>query len=314
MHPAYSVILFTSASGAGYGLLVWLALARLTGAWSIGPVPGLVACLLALALVTTGLMSSTFHLGHPERAWRAFTQWRSSWLSREGVAAVLTYPFALVFTAGWIWDGITPTMMTAAAAGTLVLSLVTVYTTSMIYASLKTIPRWSNGFVSPVYLLFSLASGGLLFAGVLSLSGVAGMNEMILLLAVLLVAWVVKVYYWRYIDTARAESDAGTATGLGHLGKVTQLEAPHTSENYLLKEMGYQVAQKHARKLRRYAFVLGLVAPVVLLFAAGSMGGALQAVLLVVAMAAGLLGVVLERWLFFAEAKHVVTLFYGRSV
>jgi len=314
MHPAYSVILFTSASGAGYGLLVWLALARLTGAWSIGPVPGLVACLLALALVTTGLMSSTFHLGHPERAWRAFTQWRSSWLSREGVAAVLTYPFALVFTAGWIWDGITPTMMTAAAAGTLVLSLVTVYTTSMIYASLKTIPRWSNGFVSPVYLLFSLASGGLLFAGVLSLSGVAGMNEMILLLAVLLVAWVVKVYYWRYIDTARTESDAGTATGLGHLGKVTQLEAPHTSENYLLKEMGYQVAQKHARKLRRYAFVLGLVAPVVLLFAAGSMGGALQATLLLVAMAAGLLGVVLERWLFFAEAKHVVTLFYGRSV
>ena len=314
MHPAYSVILFTSASGAGYGLLVWLALARLTGAWSIGPVPGLVACLLALALVTTGLMSSTFHLGHPERAWRAFTQWRSSWLSREGVAAVLTYPFALVFTAGWIWDGITPTMMTAAAAGTLVLSLVTVYTTSMIYASLKTIPRWSNGFVSPVYLLFSLASGGLLFAGVLSLSGAAGMNEMILLLAVLLVAWVVKVYYWRYIDTARAESDAGTATGLGHLGKVTQLEAPHTSENYLLKEMGYQVAQKHARKLRRYAFILGLVVPVVLLFGAGNMGGALQATLLVVAMAAGLMGVVLERWLFFAEAKHVVTLFYGRSV
>ena len=314
MHPAYSVILFTSASGAGYGLLVWLALARLTGAWEIGPVPGLVACLLALALVTAGLMSSTFHLGHPERAWRAFTQWRSSWLSREGVAAVLTYPFALAFTAGWIWDGITPAMMTAASAGTLVFSLVTVYTTSMIYASLKTIPRWSNGFVSPVYLLFSLASGGLLFAGALSLSGVAGMNEMILLLAVLLVAWIVKVYYWRYIDNAKAESDSGTATGLGHLGKVTQLEAPHTSENYLLKEMGYQVAQKHARKLRRYAFILGLVTPVVLLFLAGSMGGALQTALLVLAMAAGLLGVVLERWLFFAEARHVVTLFYGRSV
>ena len=314
MHPAYSVILFTSASGAGYGLLAWLALARLTGAWAIGPVPGLVACLLALALVTIGLMSSTFHLGHPERAWRAFTQWRSSWLSREGVAAVLTYPFALAFTAGWIWDAVTPTMMTAAAAGTLVLSLVTVYTTSMIYASLKTIPRWSNGFVSPVYLLFSLASGGLLFAGALSLSGAAGMSEMILLLAVLLVAWVLKVYYWRYIDTAKAESDSGTATGLGHLGKVTQLEAPHTSENYLLKEMGYQVAQKHARKLRRYAFALGLVAPVVLLFLAGSMSGGLQTTLLVVAMAAGLLGVVLERWLFFAEARHVVTLYYGRSV
>jgi DMSO reductase anchor subunit len=314
MHPAYSVILFTSASGAGYGLLVWLALARLTGAWAIAPAAGFAACLLALALVTVGLMSSTFHLGHPERAWRAFTQWRSSWLSREGVAAVLTYPFALAFTAGWIWDVITPMMMTAAAAGTLLLSLVTVYTTSMIYASLTTIPRWSNGFVSPVYLLFSLASGGLLFAGVLSLSGAAGMNEMILLLGVLLVAWGVKWYYWRYIDTAKAESDTGTATGLGHLGTVTQLESPHTSENYLLKEMGYQVAQKHAQKLRRYALLLGLGAPLVLMLAAGSLSGALQSLLLVVALLAGLLGVVVERWLFFAEAKHVVTLFYGRSV
>ena len=314
MHPAYSVILFTSASGAGYGMLVWLALARLSGAWDIGPAVGLAGCLLALVLVTVGLMSSTFHLGHPERAWRAFTQWRSSWLSREGVAAVLTYPAALVFTAGWIWDGISPALMTAAAAATLVLALVTVYTTSMIYASLKTIPRWSNGFVTPVYLLFALASGGLLFSAFLSFSSAAGMSDLLLIATVLLVAWVVKGYYWKYIDSARAVSDTGTATGLGHLGKVTQLEAPHTSENYLLKEMGYQVAQKHARKLRRYAFALGLVAPVVLLFLAGSLSGGLQTTLLVATMAAGLLGVVLERWLFFAEARHVVTLYYGRSV
>ena len=314
MHPAYSVIIFTSSSGAGYGLLAWLALARLTGAWEIGPIAALAACLLALALVTTGLLSSTFHLGHPERAWRAFTQWRSSWLSREGVAAVLTFPFALVFTAGWVLDIVSAPLMAVAAAGTLVLSLVTVYTTSMIYASLKTIPRWSNGFVTPVYLLFALASGGLLFAVALSASGAADFTTMILLAVVLLVAWVIKWYYWRYIDTARAESDAGTATGLGHLGAVTQLEAPHTSENYLLKEMGYQVAQKHSARLRRHALILGLVAPAILMFVAGNLGGVFQAVVLVLALAAGLAGVVVERWLFFAEARHVVTLFYGRSV
>jgi DMSO reductase anchor subunit len=314
MHPAYSVILFTSASGAGYGLLVWLALARLTGAWAIAPGVGFAACLLALALVTVGLLSSTFHLGHPERAWRAFTQWRSSWLSREGVAAVLTYPAALIFTAGWIWSAVPDGAMTAAAVATLVFSMITVYTTSMIYASLKTIPRWSNGFVTPVYLLFALASGGLLFTGFLGLAGAAGMNEMILFLAVLLVAWVVKIYYWRYIDKAKAESDSGTATGLGHLGKVTQLEAPHTSENYLLKEMGYQVARKHAARIRRSALLTGLVIPAAVLLAAGTLQGALQVLVLVLAVVSGLFGVVSERWLFFAEAKHVVTLFYGRSV
>ena len=314
MHPAYSVIIFTSSSGAGYGLLVWLALARLTGAWELGPVTAVVACLVGLALVTAGLLSSTFHLGHPERAWRAFTQWRSSWLSREGVFAVLVYPAALVFTAGWIWDGISPGLMSVAAVATLVLSLVTVYSTSMIYASLKTIPRWSNGFVAPVYLIFALASGGLLFAVALSISGAADFTTMILLLFVVAIAWIIKWYYWRYIDTAKPESDAGTATGLSELGTVTQLESPHTSENYLLKEMGYQVAQKHAVKLRRYALVLGMVIPLVLLFAAGSMGGALQVVVLIVAMAVGRAGILVERWLFFAEAKHLVTLYYGGSV
>lgn len=314
MHPAYSVIIFTSSSGAGYGLLAWLAIARLTGAWEMGPVAALIACLVGLALVSVGLMSSTFHLGHPERAWRAFTQWRSSWLSREGVCAVFTYPAALVFTAGWIWDGISPVLMTAAAAATLVLSLLTVYTTSMIYASLKTIPRWSNGFVTPVYLIFALASGGLLFAVALSATGAADFTTMILLAVVLLTAWVIKWYYWRYIDTAKAESDSGTATGLGHLGTVTQLEAPHTAENYLLKEMGYRVAQKHSAKLRRHAMILGLVVPALLLFVAGNLAGALQAVTLVLALAAGLAGVAVERWLFFAEAKHVVTLYYGQSV
>ena len=314
MHPAYSVIIFTSSSGAGYGLLVWLALARLTGAWDMSPAVAVAACLLALALITVGLLSSTFHLGHPERAWRAMTQWRSSWLSREGVVAVLTYPAALLFTAGWFWSPVAGSIMSAAAAATIVLSLVTVYCTSMIYASLKTIPRWSNGFVPPIYLLFALASGGLLFTGFLAIAGSAGMSEMILISTVLLAAWVVKMYYWRYNDTAKPESDSGTATGLGYLGKVTQLEAPHTSENYLLKEMGYQVARKHAARLRKIALVTGLIIPAVILLLAGNLEGPLQYLLLLLAVVSGFAGIVNERWLFFAEARHVVTLFYGRSV
>src|SRR5210317_2614374 len=97
MDPAYSVILFTSSSGAGYGLIAWLAFTRLSGMWQLSPMAAIVACLVALALITTGLLSSTFHLGHPERAWRAFSQWRSSWLSREGVLAVIV----MAGLAGW---------------------------------------------------------------------------------------------------------------------------------------------------------------------------------------------------------------------
>ena len=88
MHPAYSVILFTTASGAGYGLLIWLSAAALFGLIDPDPVLGFVGLGLAVVLIVSGLLSSTFHLGRPERAWRAFSQWKTSWLSREGVLAV----------------------------------------------------------------------------------------------------------------------------------------------------------------------------------------------------------------------------------
>jgi DMSO reductase anchor subunit len=314
MDPAYSVIIFTTSSGAGYGLLMWLALARLTGAWNLDPVTAIISCLVALALVTIGLLSSTFHLGHPERAWRAMTQWQTSWLSREGIVAVLTYPAALLLTASWFWDAIGPGLTQAAAAATLVLSLLTVYCTSMIYASLKTIPRWSNHFVAPVYLAFSLASGGLVFAVALSASGSATKPVLVLLLSILAIAWVIKWGYWRFIDDQKVESDTGTATGLGHLGEVRQFEAPHTSENYLLKEMGYQVARNHAEKLRRYALVCGVLIPALLMILAGNATGIGQLILLSLALLLGFAGVLVERWLFFAEARHLVTLFYGRRV
>src|SRR3546814_17976234 len=87
MHPAYSVVFFTTASGAGYGLLALMGLFGALGLLPPDPWLGAVGLGMALAAITAGLLSSTVHLGHPERAWRAFSQWRSSWLSREGVAA-----------------------------------------------------------------------------------------------------------------------------------------------------------------------------------------------------------------------------------
>ncbi len=313
MHPAYSVILFTSASGAGYGLLIWLALAMLG---LLEPPQAWIAfwvAVLALVLITTGLLVSTFHLGHPERAWRAFSQWRSSWLSREGVLAVLTYPIALIFTAAWVWDGLSKAWAVICAGLLILLCVFTVVATGMIYASLKAIPRWSNAYVVPVYVLLAMASGGLLYALALSVSQVQSMNTPVLVLAVLLAAWLVKWRYWRFIDHQKPQSTPGTATGLASLGEVRQLDAPHTSENYLLQEMGYVVARKHSRRLRRMAVVLGLAVPALGIILA-ALWGSLAVPFVLLAVISGLTGILIERWLFFAEARHAVTLFYGRSL
>src|SRR5687768_1121141 len=87
MHPAFSMIIFTTLSGLGYGLAIVLGFGFLDPAL----VTTKLAYLASLALIGTGLIASLFHLGNPQRAWRALSQWRSSWLSREGVMAIATF-------------------------------------------------------------------------------------------------------------------------------------------------------------------------------------------------------------------------------
>ena len=311
MHPAFSVIFFTTASGAGYGLLAWLGI--LAG---LGYLPGergfgLTALLLALGAATLGLLSSTFHLGHPERAWRAFSQWRSSWLSREGVAAVATYVPALAFALGWIGFGSTTGVWAIFGYASAAAAIVTIGCTAFIYQSLKPIQRWSNGWVLPNYLALAAMTGALWLLALCLAFGAGNSVVLIGAVAATAIAAMLKLAYWRYIDTSASRSTAGSATGLGALGRVRLFEAPHTSDNYLMKEMGYRVARKHAAKLRLIALAGGFALPFAL--ALGTL--VLTTVPAAIAAGAGAVlataGVLIERWLFFAEAKHTVTLYYG---
>ena len=311
MHPAFSVIFFTVSSGAGYGLLALLGALGAMGMLPADKAFGLTAIVLALGSVTAGLLSSTFHLGHPERAWRAFSQWRSSWLSREGVASVITYGPAVALAAVWMWPEKFGQWFAAAGWASAVMAVITVFCTAMIYRSLRTIHQWANGWVVPSYLVLGLATGLVWLNALLALFAAESYMVSVAAMWTLLAAAAVKVPYWRFIDTPRHAATPESATGLGSIGRVRFLEGPHTEENYLLNEMGYRVARKHAVKLRRIALVGGYLAAICAiglgLKASGAGEGALA--LLGAALATG--GTLLERWLFFAEAKHVVTLYYG---
>jgi sulfite dehydrogenase (quinone) subunit SoeC len=314
VHPAYSIIFFTTASGAGYGLLFLLALAGAAGALPADPWLGGVGFALALGLATAGLLSSTFHLGHPERAWRAISQWRSSWLSREGVAALMTYPVALLFAYGWVIEGRTDGLWTLVGLATAAMCIVTVICTGMIYASLKPVRRWNNRWVVPNYLALSLMTGAILLEALLAVFGQPLPALAWLAQAAIVAAWMLKRAYWRFVDTEPGAATVESATGLGHLGKVRLLEPPNTSENYLQREMGYHIARKHAAKLRRIALMFAFVIPLVLsLVAVLVPTGVLAAAASLLAVPCVALGVVIERWLFFAEARHAVTLYYGAA-
>ena len=288
MHPAPSVIIFTTFSGLGFGLLFWLGLGALqpTG-WSAFIWFG-----IAYAMAVGGLLASTFHLGHPERAIKAFSQWQTSWLSREGICAVATLVIMGLYALGALFGTHIGPLGFLGAIG----SLATVFTTSMIYAQLKTVPRWKHWTTPAMFLALSIG-GGALFTGLIYTA-----------IILLIVAGVMQYFAWTTGDTRLAESGTTlkTATGLGSIGEVRAFEPPHTGTNYLMKEFIHVVGRKHAEKLRMIAMGLGFVLPVILLLLP------FNHVFAAIAVLSHIAGVLTLRWLFFAQAEHVVGLYYGK--
>jgi sulfite dehydrogenase (quinone) subunit SoeC len=311
MHPALSIVFFTTASGAGFALMILLGIAAPLGLLPLSPSFGFVALAIGFLLAAGGLASSSLHLGRPERAWRAFSQWRSSWLSREGVFSVLTFLPAAVFGVGWVVFGTTAGLVGLCGLLTAALAVTTIYCTGMIYASLTPIHQWRNPWVVPNYFALGLMSGCLLLHFFARLWEPRAPGVAVLTMIAILAAWWTKKGYWRAIDTTSAPSTIASATLLGRRGKVRLFEAPHTEENYLLKEMGFSIARKHRTRLRRLVRLAGFGLPLLLTLLALLFGGVIGVVAAGVAVLSAALGVVIERWLFFAEAKHTVTLYYG---
>jgi DMSO reductase anchor subunit len=312
MHPALSVIVFTTASGAGYGLLALTGLGFALGLVPQAPGFGVLSLGLALALITGGLVSSTAHLGQPMRSWRAVTQWRTSWLSREGAMALATYVPAGLFGLLWVVSGRTGTEAAILGLICVAMAAVTVYCTAMIYAALKTVHQWHNQWVAPNYLALAVMTGAVWLNALLRLWGTpSAVVAIVAVVSIPAAAWF-KERYWAFIDSNKAPSNPQSATGLTGR-KVRTLDFPHTEENYLLKEMGFKVARKHALKLRRMTLSVAFAAPLVLLLIAAVMPDAVATAAAVLAALATMAGVLVERWLFFAEARHTVTLYYGAT-
>lgn len=310
MHPALSVIVFTVLSGAGFGLVMLAALTALMPA--LLPVTGgerLAAGALGTVLATAGLMASTLHLANPKNAWRAFFRFRTSWLSREAVFSVLFYPCVIVWLGGVWWLGEPGALTTLAAALALVLAFATVFATGMIYASLRAIPNWHSPLVPTNYLLLAFASGGLLLLALQAvMRGAAPPQSVVTLALTLLAAAAIgKAVYFYWIGSPQGPS-INTATGMTQ-GQVRLLHTGQSSENtFLDKEFRFQVAARRLRWLRLAVAALAFLLPLALVASLLGGGGAWVPVL---AVPVALFGMAIERWLFFAEARHVVNLFYG---
>lgn len=318
MRPALSIVLFTTLSGAGYGLWILTAIAVAIGAAPADRYTIVAALLAGLVLTSIGLLASVAHLGKPLRAWRALSQWRSSWLSREGILALACVPLCLLLA--WRVESVHSGLrIRAGFAVFALLAAATVLCTARIYASLRTIRAWRDWRVTPLYGLLALQTGGLWLwllceiaapapaEGGTGDAAVATAAWLLALAIGIVLTWALQRAYWRRPD--EAGPDTAAATGLGAPGTVAAMEAPHTEENYLLREMGFALARRHAERLRaiasRMLFVLPLLAiGVSLLLPGWTLPAAIVATL------GAMLGVFVQRWLFFAEARHAVQAYY----
>ena len=307
MRPALSVIFFTVSSGAGLGLLVWLVVLASTGfAGDISTASMLSMLALGMGLTTAGLISSTLHLANPKNAWRAFSRVRTSWLSREGVLALALYPVAALYA--WLLI-IGSSQVLFVGVGLLLASLAlgVLFCTGMIYACLKTIPRWHTHLVPAGYVLLGLYSGALAGLPFIASGGGGVSRQVTAVLALLVLALLVKaVYYFRF-RTPQVQYTINNALTLGPKS-IRLLDVGHTHGTFLTDEFCFKLARGHAVLLRVVAVAAGFALPFVLLAA-----GATGVIPLGVAGLACALGLLAERWLFFAEAEHVVRLYHGAS-
>lgn len=309
MHPAFSVILLTTLIGVGQGLFLALYAvevgAQLLG-WVARPEPVFFATgsYLAFAFLAAGLIASFFHLGRPERAWRSAAMWRTSWLSREVIVLPAFMGATLVY--GLMHQfGFGGTLVLGALGAVLCFALFVC--TGMIYACIKFLQEWASALTIVNFITLGSASGVTL-AAAFALWGAPDLADELALAAIFLTVIGLLTRAASLIRNARIrpKSSLQTAIGVKH-PRIVQKSQGFMGGSFNTREFFHGRPELLVRTVKWAFLVLAFPVPVVLL-AAGLVSQAPLA--LAAAFVIQYLGLVAERWFFFAQARHPQNLYY----
>lgn len=309
MRPQFSIIFFTTLAGMAQGLLFFLALINLEAPVFSAPFISILALPVSFILLTLGLIASFFHLGHPERAWRAAMMWRTSWLSRE----VIALPAVMLLTAMtflYIQSGVVPAWLWAAVImGTLALWICT----AKIYQCIRFIQEWSHPSTLTNFILLGLSSGGLLLEFLLlvwadpntplGISLISGVNFILLFLALNLKLWI-----WRRNQKLKPKSNLASATGIKG-NNIRQTSMGFMGGSFNTREFFHHQTDRVISNIRKIILLMAYVGPMVILALNMNSPSTFQIALALLMHYVGLLA---ERWMFFAEANHPQNLYYQR--
>jgi DMSO reductase anchor subunit len=320
VNPRISVILLTTLIGAGQGLFIALYVVEIgvlldVVAAPIRPWFSFYGALLAFVVTGAGLVASFFHLGRPARAWRSATQWRTSWLSREVIVLPAFLGVVLLYAAAHFlgWNGtygsaqgsVTDPTILIGFTGTL-LAVALYVCTGMIYACLPFLREWATPLTVINYTLLGLASG---FA--LAAAATLAAPPVERFFAACALVFTALGFAGRLASLARnarlrPKSTLQTAIGIKH-PRIVQTSQGFMGGSFNTREFFHGRSTRFLHAIRWF-FLLGAFAVPALLLAAG-VAGAPKPVI-VAAFIVQYLGLLAERWYFFAQANHPQNLYY----
>ena len=309
MQPAFSVIFLTTLIGAAQGLFLAIYATELSGLGGLAALESqrvlFTGSLVALVLTGLGLIASFFHLGHPERAWRSAAMWRTSWLSREVIALPLFMAGLVAYGSAHLM-GLGGTVVIGAVVTVLCLALFVC--TAMIYASVRFLQEWASALTPVNYLLLGCASGLTLATGLAAVMGASGLVGSYVWGAVLLTALAFITRSASLIRNARLKpkSSLQSAIGIKH-PRILQKAQGFMGGSFNTREFFHGRSAELLRAIKWGFLLLVFPLPLLCLMMGVSSASTLTICLAFVLQYIGLLA---ERWFFFAQANHPQNLYY----
>ncbi len=323
MHPAFSVIFLTTLIGVGQGLFLAVYTGQSYSAVGLLPPQATdfysYGSFIALLFLLGGLFAAVFHLGKPSymwtRAWRGMTQWRTSWLSRELIAIPATIAMVFIYAVfqffGWdlnLFNSEIKGQLTLIIGSLTTLVVFGLYLcTAMIYASIRFLREWATPLTVINYTLLGGASGFTLAAVFAHEYGPELVNfyggwAIIITLGGMISR---SASLWRN-SRIKEKITIKSAIGVRH-SHIKQKAMGMMGGSYNTREYFHGKSALFLKSIKWIFLVLVFPIPVILLSIGIEMH---NEYLLIAAFIIQYIGLLFERWFFFAQANHPQNIYY----
>ncbi|HAF44745.1 MAG: DMSO reductase [Sideroxydans sp. GWF2_59_14] len=323
MKPAFSVIFLTTLIGAAQGLFLALFTHQSYALFGLLPMQSDdfygYGTAIAMVFLGGGLFAAVFHLGKPiymvTRAWRGMTQWRTSWLSRELIALPAFMGIVFLYGVSHL-AGFRPVLLTLPSGQPIDLSFVlgvvgtllafTLFVcTAMIYACLRFLREWYSPLTVINYILMG-GSSGFILAAFYAASAAPDQADFFAGWAIIITVLAFAGRAASLVRNARLKpkSTMQTAIGVKH-PTIVQRSMGAMGGTFNTREFFHGKSLVFMRVIKPTFLVMAFVLPLALLAL-----GLFSPALLGVAFVIQYIGLMVERWFFFAQANHPQNLYY----